>query len=120
MAKKTLTYLKSTNRDFNNVLDSFLPYKRETLLKWNYIDCASPMMAYQQVTANNVTADGARASILWPGAEGETYWSEQCRIGAVTTDLETPIIEGTVPAVDTASTSAGLNIQMDNDTAADL
>ena len=78
------------------------------------------MMAYQQTTANNVTADGARASMLWPGTDGETFWTELCKIGAVTTDLETPIIEGTVPATDTASTAAGLNIQMDQDTAADL
>ncbi len=91
-----------------------------TLFKWNYINCGAPLQHYGQTTANNVTADGYISPMMFPGQNGETFHTNLCRIGAVTTDLESPVIEGTVPATDTMSTAAGLNMQMDQDTAADL
>jgi len=58
--------------------------------------------------------------MLFPGDSGELYHAEMCRIGASTGPVETPVIEGTVPAIDTGTTAAGLNMQLDQDVAADL
>ena len=93
-----------------------------TIFKWNYISCGSPMFSHAQSSNSSgpVTADAHRIGMMFPGDSGELYVAEMCRIGASTGPLETPIIEGTVPSVDTASTAAGLNLQMDQDTAADL
>jgi hypothetical protein len=93
-----------------------------TIFKWNYINCGSPIWSHAQSSNSSgpVTADGHRVAMLWPGDSGELYHAEMCRIGASTGPVETPVIEGTVPAIDTASTAAGLNLQLDQDTAADL
>jgi len=94
----------------------------EYIFKWNYIDCGSPMFSHAQSSNSSgpVTADGHRIGMLWPGSGGELYPAEMCRIGASTGPLETPVFEGTVPATDAGDTAAGLNLQMDQDTAADL
>jgi len=86
----------------------------ETLLEWNYITCASPVVSHNQTGAAAVSADGARAGLIFPGPNGELYICDSSRIGAFTAAGESPQIEGTVPAADTASTVAGLNIQLDH------
>lgn len=91
----------------------------EILFRWNYIDCGAPLLSHAQ-SSDTATADGHVAPMLWPGTNGELYHTNICRIGATTSALETPVMEGTIPATDTASTAAGLNMQMDQDTAADL
>ena len=93
-----------------------------TIFKWNYINCGSPIWSHAQSSNSSgpVTADGHRVAMLFPGDSGELYHAEMCRIGASTGPVETPLMEGTVPAVDTASTAAGLNLQLDQDVAADL
>ena len=93
-----------------------------TIFDWNYINCGSPMFSHAQSSNSSgpVTADGHRLGMIFPGDSGELYPAEMCRIGASTGPVETPVIEGTVPSVDTASTAAGLNLQLDQDTAADL
>lgn len=93
--------------------------KPTTIFEWNYISCGSPMFSHAQ-SSDSATADGHRSGLLFPGPNGSVYPVEMCRIGAVTAALETPLIEGTVPSVDTGSTAAGLNMQMDNDAANDL
>ena len=96
--------------------------KPTTIFKWNYISCGSPMFSHAQSSNSSgpVTADGHRIGMIFPGDNGELYPAEMCRIGASTGPLETPVIEGTVPTTDAGDTAAGLNLQMDNDTAADL
>jgi len=89
-------------------------YIHDTLLKWNYISCASPIVSHNQVGAAAVSADAARASMIMPGPQGEMYVVDTCRVGAFTAAGDTPQLEGTVPATDTASTVAGLNIQLDH------
>jgi hypothetical protein len=89
------------------------------LFKWNYIDCAQPALSHAQAS-DTATATQHKSPMIWPGTNGEIYMTDLTRIGAVTAALETPLIEGTVPAVDTATTAAGLNMQMDQDTSADL
>ena len=93
-----------------------------TIFDWNYITCGSPMFSHAQSSNSSgpVTATEHRIGMLWPGANGDLYPAEMCRIGASTGPLETQVFEGTVPAVDLGSTAAGLNMQMDQDTAADL
>lgn len=91
----------------------------QTLFRWNYIDCATPILSHAQ-SSDTATATEHVSPMLWPGTNGELYHTNLTRIGAVTSALETPLVEGTVPATDTASTAAGLNMQMDQDTAADL
>ena len=96
--------------------------KPTTLFEWNYINCGSPMFSHAQSSNSSgpVTATEHRIGMLWPGSNGELYPADMCRIGASTGPLETPVFEGTVPAVDLGSTAAGLNMQMDQDVAADL
>jgi hypothetical protein len=89
------------------------------LFRWNYIDCATPILSHAQST-DTATATEHVSPMLWPGTDGELYHTNLTRIGAVTAALETPLVEGTVPATDTGTTAAGLNMQMDQDTAADL
>jgi len=89
------------------------------LFRWNYIDCGTPILSHAQ-SSDTATADGHVSPMLWPGTNGELYFTNLNRIGAVTAALETPLVEGTVPATDTGTTAAGLNMQMDQDTAADL
>ena len=93
-----------------------------TIFDWNYINCGSPMFSHAQSSNSSgpVTATEHRIGMLWPGANGDLYPAEMCRIGASTGPVETPVFEGTVPSVDLGSTAAGLNMQMDQDTAADL
>jgi hypothetical protein len=91
----------------------------KTLFKWNYITCGTPLLSHAQ-SSDTATADGHRAPMLWPSENGQLYHTEICRVGATTAALETPVFEGTVPATDTGTTAAGLNMQMDQDTAADL
>ena len=91
----------------------------EILFRWNYIDCGSPLLSHAQ-SSDTATATEHVSPMAWPGTNGETYLTNLTRIGAVTSAVETPLVEGTVPATDTAATAAGLNMQMDQDTAADL
>ena len=86
----------------------------EILLSWNYISCGSPIVSQNQVAAACVTAAAARAGMIFPGPAGQMYFVDSCRIGAFTAAGDTPQIEGTIPATDTASTVAGLNIQLDH------
>ena len=93
-----------------------------TIFDWNYITCGSPCFSHQQLTFSSgpVVATETRYGMLWPGANGDLYPSDLVTIGVTTGAIETPKMEGTVPAVDLGSTAAGLNMQMDQDTAADL
>jgi|TARA_R110000824_G_scaffold62352_5_gene165186 hypothetical protein len=88
------------------------------LFRWNYIDCPQPFHSHAQ-SSDTATAAGIKSPMIWSGTNNEIYMTDLTRIGAYTSAVETPVIEGTVPAVDTASTAAGLNMQMDQDTAAD-
>ena len=70
----------------------------EIIFKWNYITCGSPMFSHAQ-SSDTATADGHRSGLIFPGSDGSLYPAEMCRIGAVTSALETPLIEGTVPSL---------------------
>ena len=93
-----------------------------TIFDWNYIKCGSPMFSHGQLTASSgpVVASGHRFGMIFPGANGELYPADLAMVGVTTGAIETPKLEGTIPAVELRSTAAGLNMQMDQDTAADL
>jgi len=92
----------------------------EILCKWNYITCGAPIVGNMGVSADGVAADGNTFSMIMPGPNGETYTLSGCHVGAFTAAGVSPSIEGTVPATDTASTAAGLNLQLDGNTADNL
>ena len=98
----------------NNVAVGMTP---EIIFKWNYITCPSPVVSSLGQSADGVLANGDRFSMMWPGADGQTYYSENISIGAFTAAGTTPMVQGTVPATDTATTHAGLDLSMDGETA---
>ena len=93
-----------------------------TIFQWNYINCGSPMFSHGQLTYSSgpVVASGHRYGMIFPGDTGELYPADLAMVGVTTGAIETPKLEGTIPAVDLGSTAAGLNMQLDQDTAADL
>ena len=93
-----------------------------TIFQWNYINCGSPMFSHGQLTYSSgpVVASGHRYGMIFPGDTGELYPADLATVGVTTGAIETPKLEGTIPAVDLGSTAAGLNMQLDQDTAADL
>ena len=104
----------------NSSSGSYLSKLRPTtIFEWNYISCGSPIFSHSQ-SSDTATATEHRAGLIFPGPDGSLYPVDMMRVGAATAALETPLIEGTVPSVDVGSTAAGLNLQMDQDTAADL
>ena len=92
----------------------------ETIFEWDYISCAPPIVSSLGESADGVLADGNQFGMLWPGPDGELYPSTACSVGAFTAAGSTPHVIGTVPSVDTNSTVAGLNMQMDNTTAGNV
>jgi len=94
--------------------------RAETIFEWDYISCAPPIVSSLGESADGVMADGNQFGMLWPGPDGELYSSTGCSVGAFTAAGSTPHVIGTVPATDTNSTVAGLNMQMDNTTAGNV
>ena len=92
--------------------------RAETIFDWNYIDCPAPIVSNLGVSAHGVMAEGDKYSMIFPGADGQLFPAACCNIGVYTATATSPgTVTGTVPAVDTASTAAGLNLQTDNETA---
>ena len=119
MAQHTLSYLKNTNRTFDNILDSVvLKNNKNIIFKWNYISCGYPIVQNLGNSADGVLATEDRFGMIFPGPNGEMYPASACSIGAYTVAGKTPQIDGAVPATDTATTAAGYDIQMDCETAA--
>jgi len=92
--------------------------RAETIFDWNYIDCPAPIVSNLGVSAHGVMAEGDKYSMIFPGSNGQLFPAACCNIGVYTATATSPgTVTGTVPAVDTASTAAGLNLQTDNETA---
>jgi len=87
----------------------------ETIVDWNYIDCPGPIVSNIAGAggAHGVMADGEKFSMLFPGKNGQVIASACMNIGVYTVAASGYIIEGAVPAVDTNTTVAGLNLQGD-------
>jgi hypothetical protein len=85
----------------------------ETMLAWNYITCPAPIVSQFGTSADGALADGDQFGIAFPGVNGELVPSTAYSVGAFSAAGTVPTVEGTIPATDTATTSAGLNLQMD-------
>ena len=102
------------NQNSGKYVDKF---NAETIFDWDYINCAPPVMSSVGNSGDGVMADGDKFSWLWSGPSGQVYPSVGCSIGAFTAVGTTPNVDGAVPSADTNSTVAGLNLQMDAETA---
>jgi len=91
--------------------------RAETIFEWDYISCAPPVVHAFGNSATDVYADGDKFGIIWPGPSGQMYPSVASCVGAFTAVGTIPNVDGAVPATDTNSTVAGLNMQMDAETA---
>lgn len=90
-----------------------------TVFKWNYIECPTPIVSNLAGAggAHGVLADGELFSMAFPGPNNETYHCQCSIVGAYTVAASGFFVEGTIPAVDTNNTTAGLNLQGDAATA---
>ena len=89
------------------------------VFRWNYISCGMPIVSNLGHSADGVMATEDKFGMIFPGPQQQWYPASCLSIGAYTAVGKTPQVDGSVPATDTATTSAGLDIQMDCETAAD-
>ena len=93
------------------------PSAARTIFQWNYTTCAMPVVTYAGLgDGNGVLAAGQTLGILWPGPNGELYPSSMTTVGATTTTVMIPQIEGAIIATDAGSTAVGFNVQLDAET----
>jgi len=85
------------------------------IIDWDYISCPTPIVSNLTGAggADGVMADGELFGMLFPGKNGQVTPVQGSIIGAHTVAAGGFMVEGTIPAVDTNSTSAGLNLQGD-------
>ena len=91
--------------------------KPEKIFEWDYISCATPIVSSIGVSADGVMANGDKFGMLFSGKNGQLQPCQCVSIGAFTAAGITPLVQGTVVSADTNGTAAGLNLQMDNETA---
>ena len=93
-------------------------YPSTAVFKWNYISCGYPIVTSLGNSGDGVMATEDKFGMLFPGPNlGEWYPATAISVGAFTAAGKTPQVDGSVPATDTASTAAGLDLQMDCETA---
>ena len=88
-----------------------------TIFQYNYITCPPPVTSMLSNSAVGVLADGDKFGMMFFGPNGEVYPAAAVAVGAFTAGGTAPMLDGTVPATDTATTHAGLNLTMDGETA---
>ena len=91
----------------------------ENIIDWDYISCPTPIVGTLTGAggADGVMADGELFSMLFPGKNGQVTQVQGSMIATHTVAASGFMVEGTIPAVDTNSTVAGLNLQGDAATA---
>ena len=91
----------------------------ENIIDWDYISCPTPIVSNLTGAggADEVMADGELFSMLFPGKNAQVTPVQGSMIGAHTAAASGFMVEGTIPAVDTNGTAAGLNLQGDAATA---
>ena len=87
-----------------------------TIFQYNYITCPPPITTLMANSAIGVLADGDKFGMIFMGPEGQMYPASCVAVGAFTAAGTAPMLDGTVPATDTATTHAGLNLAMDGET----
>lgn len=102
------------NQNSSKYVDELTP---ETLLEWNYVTCAPPMMANVGLgDAAGAVGTGQAWGVSFPGPRGEVYPSYMTVVGAFTTTGLIPQVQGAIPIVDASATAVGFNIQLDHET----
>lgn len=96
--------------------DRFTRVTPETVFKWNYINCAPPITTQFGNSDDGVLANGDKFSMIFPGKNGEMYATTGVSVGAFAATGTAPMMDGAIPAIDTATTHAGLNLAMDGET----
>ena len=91
----------------------------ENIIDWDYISCPTPIVSNLTGAggADEVLADGELFSMIFPGKNAQVTPVQGSIIGAHTAAASGFMVEGTIPAVDTNGTAAGLNLQGDAATA---
>ena len=120
MASKKRSFLKTKNRDFNNVLDSIydssFAQRSGNIFQWNYTKCGAPIATISGLgDGNGVIAASTPMGILFPGPNGELYPSTLTNVEATTTKIMYPQMEGAIPAADAGATAVGYNLQLDGE-----
>jgi len=87
-----------------------------TIFQYNYITCPPPVTSMMANSAVGVLADGDKFGMMFFGPNGEVYPAACVAVGAFAATGTAPMLDGTVPATDTATTHAGLNLAMDGET----
>ena len=105
----------SNGTTLNGALTRLTP---EVIFNYNYITCAAPVVTSLGNSGDGIMATEDKFGILFFGPNNEIMPSTACSIGAYTVAGKTPQLDGTVPAVDTATTQAGFDVQLDCETAA--
>ena len=88
----------------------------ETIFRWNYITCGYPIVTNLGNASDGVMATEDKFGMLFPGPNNEWFPAACLSVGAFTAAGKPPQVDGTVPATDTATTVAGLDLQMDCET----
>ena len=102
------------NQNSSKYVDELTP---ETLLEWNYVTCAPPMMANVGLgDAAGAVGTGQAWGVSFPGPRGEVYPCYMTMVGAFTTTGLIPQVQGAIPIVDASATAVGFNIQLDHET----
>lgn len=108
--------LKDGNFQNLEVNGGLIRRNNDVIFQYNYITCAPPITSELGNSAVGVLADGDKFGMLFFGPNGEVYPSTACSVGAYAATGTAPMLDGAVPATDTATTHAGLNICMDGET----
>ena len=115
-AASTGVYTDDFSVDSAGILTRRMP---AILVDWDYISCPTPIVSTLTGAggADGVMADGELFSMLWPNTTGQVCPAQCSVVAAHTVAASGFMVEGTIPATDTNSTVAGLNLQGDAATA---
>ena len=94
----------------NNIPGQLTRLTPRIVFNWNYAACPNPVMS------GDPADDGDTMGCLFSGVNGEPYSAVLCAVGAVGDDFVYPGIAGSPVTPDTATTAAGLDVQMDKQT----
>lgn len=87
------------------------------IFDWNYVECSAPVFSQIGTSGDGVLADGDQIAAIFPGKQGQSYHATGVSVGAFTAVGKSPQVDGSLVTPDTAGTAAGLDVQMDRETA---
>ena len=112
--------LKPSSLDSQGTLSRLTP---EICFNWNYATCSDPVfsnISAGSTAADGVMADGDTIAGTFFGPNGEVYGASGVSVGAFTAAGKAIQVDGARVTPDTGGTAAGLDIQVDAVTAANV